>query len=249
MKKHTLKFINKQITITPEEYDSLMRLDINREIKIQHVNSMQESVERHGILRNVIIVFIKHLNKYAIVDGQHLSVALQNMGMDIPCTLVNCQNDEEVTQLMIDLNNTSKSWSVTNFLNAYCKNGIYEYQKALKVTKEHKLTISDFEFIYLGNGEHQHKSFKQGLMKFANEKDSDKLLDAVLKVRSHISNKAVIRRALIKVMRLTNDYAKFANIIVNASKALAENEASFSSDEKEFHAHLLKLHMKHFNAK
>lgn len=258
MKKNVLQFKgNKLVSFIPCTTDCLnakIMIGINRPVDEAQVKVLMEEFKM-GTAR-VIITLIRtkaFTGSYElyIADGQHSLVACKRLG--IPFNIIVIELDEDtkmgVTKYVAVLNNSSKAWSTTNYLNAYCDNGVPEYIKAVKVIAETGLTVTDFEFIYLGSGGgKEHKAFKNGTMKFFNEADSDKLLEAIVMVKPHVPNKAYVRRSLFKVMRMTNDYQKFAKVIVKASISLAENETSFSENEADFLNHLIKLHTKYCKA-
>ena len=228
---------------------------INRPVAEAQIKILMESFVRFGVASlTVIIIRSKAFTgtyELYIGDGQHSAEACKRLGIPFDIKVIELFEDTklEVTQYIATLNNSNKAWSTTNYLNAYCDNGIPEYVKAVKVIAETGLTVTDFEFIYLGNGGgNEHKAFKNGTMKFFNEADSDKLLEAIVMVKPHVPNKAPVRRSLFKVMRMTNDYQKLAKVIVKASISLVENETKFSENEKEFLTHLIKLHTKYCKA-
>jgi len=260
MKKQVLTFTSsKQVDYIPctnNDYLTnnfgIQLISVNRKIEEDQVKTLMTSFKRFGVARAIITVVRSRAftgtYEYYIADGQHSLIACKRLDLPFNVIIIELENDTrlEVTQYIATLNNSNKAWSTKNYLKAYCDNGIFEYVKALKVINETGLTVTDFEFIYLGSGgTKEHQSFKNGLMKFPNEADSDKLLEAVMMVKPHVPNKAFARRSLYKVMRMTDDYNKFAKVIVRASIALAENEAKFSENEEEFLNHLIKLRNKY----
>lgn len=259
MKKNVLQFTGTRlvsfIPCTTDCLNAKIMVGVNRPVDETQVKNLMESFKRFGTAR-VIITLIRTKAftgsyEYYAGDGQHSLVAAKRLNLPFNISIIELVEDTkiEVTQYVAALNNSSKAWSTSNYLQAYCDNGIPEYIKAVKVIAETGLTVTDFEFIYLGSGGgKEHKAFKNGTMKFFNEADSDKLLEAIVMVKPHVPNKAYVRRALIKVMRMTTDYKKFAKVIVKASMALAENETGFSENETEFLNHLMKLHTKYCKA-
>jgi hypothetical protein len=256
MKKQALEFVGTKlvdfIKCTNDSLKAKKLVGVNRPTNEEHIKALMVSFAMFGTAR-VVITLIRTRAfggqyEYYIADGQHSLIACTRLGMPFSLSIIELDEDTKinVTQYVAALNNTSKAWSTKNYLQAYCDNGIREYQKAVKIIAETGLTVTDFEQIYLGGGgSKEHKSFKNGTMKFVNETDSDKLLDAVMMVKPYVPNKAFARRSLYKVMRMTADYKKFAKVIVKAAKALAESESKFSENEEEFLNHLIKLHTKY----
>ena len=90
---------------------------------------------------------------------------------------------------------------------------------------DYKLTITDLSYIFLGGGSKMEVDmFKNGEIEFANERESMRLLKAVLKVKDYLPNKSFARRSLYKVMRMTNSYDKFADKIISSNMIFSENE-------------------------
>jgi hypothetical protein len=256
MKKAALSFVGsklvKFIQSTTDSLGAKKLVGVNRPTSEEHIKALMVSFAMFGTANvNITIIRTRAFGgqyEYYIADGQHSLIACQRLGVSFNLSIIELEVDTKmnVTQYVSALNNTSKAWSTKNYLQAYCDNGIREYQKAVKIINETGLTVTDFEQIYLGGGgSKEHKSFKDGSMKFVNESDSDKLLDAVMMVKPYVPNKAFARRSLYKVMRMTADYKKFAKVIVKAGKALAENESKFSENEMEFLNHLIKLNAKY----
>ena len=119
---------SKRIVITQDDYSKLFFTHKNRVVKKTHVKLMQESVLRHGCLRLVVVVWDDVLEKYIVVDGQHLSRALMGLNRPIECHVVDCDTEQDLTQLMIDLNNISKSWKPMDYVHGWAETGNKDYQ-------------------------------------------------------------------------------------------------------------------------
>lgn len=201
MKNSILQLIDNRVVVTTEQYNTLVRTEKNRMINIAHVKKMQESVVRHGVLRYVIVVFNKALGKYVIVDGQHLSVALQNLNMDIPCILVDCQTEEDLTQLMIDLNNTSKSWKLDDYINGWAASGLDDY-KYLKTA----IVMSDVQqsvIIQAYTGKIRHaatKMVKNGTFRIVDKVKGDKIIEDVSNLITILPNTRQMSEALVQII-------------------------------------------------
>ncbi len=228
----------------------------NRDTNETHIKKLMESFVQYGT-GGVVVTIVKTSafsgkNELYTADGQHTIIALERLGMSATVIIVRLVEDTplKVTQYISTLNNNAKAWSTNNFLSAFASNGITEYKKMSNFKAEHGFTITDLLYIFLGNGgAKENKLFKSGTMKFIDEKDSTKLMNAVVKVMNVIPNKAYCRRSLYKVMRVAKDYNKMAKAILKASTAMEITCQTFSSDETEFYNHLVRIYQQEFNVK
>lgn len=126
-----------------DSYKKFSILPMNREIRSKHVEELVDSIRNMGIIRPVVACqtnVIEGEDKLYIVDGQHLATALEREGMAIPYTTIEVENEQELIHKMGKLNNSSKSWVLIDYVNAYkfCNN---EYRKLLKFKNLYNLEI------------------------------------------------------------------------------------------------------------
>lgn len=228
----------------------------NRKVVESHVKKLMASFSEYGTAGAKIIVIKTRAYKgkveYYVADGQHSIIAATRLGLALNVTVVELLDDTvfNITKYVATLNNSSKAWSNQNYLIAFSNNGIREYKIMADILQNTGLQVTDLQYIFLGNGgSRESKIFKSGTVSFVNELDSMKLLDAVLKVVNVIPNKSFVRRALYKVMRLTNNYDKMANAILKTAEALANGHSKFSENESEFYDHLIKIYKSEFKVK
>jgi hypothetical protein len=225
----------------------------NRKVVEGHVRKLVTSFESFGTARAIVTVIkTKSVNgkiTYYVADGQHTIIACERLGLSFNIALVELIEDSllNVTKYIATLNNNSKAWSNDNYLTAFAKNGIREYKIVVEVMKTSGLTITDMLYIFLGGSStKENKMFKNGELKFIDERDSMKLLDAILKVKTYVPNKAFVRRSLYKVMARAKDYDRLADAIITASKALEVAHSKFSENESDFYNHLIKIYQSEF---
>jgi len=227
------------VNITTQMYDKLAVLDRNRPIVIPHVQSMKESVLRHGVLRQVIVVFNKAKGKFLIVDGQHLSVALQDLGYDIECRVVDCETEEEITQLMIDLNNTSKSWKLEDFIHGWAASGLKSY-KHLKTA----IAMSDIQMSVIIQAYTQKtrgvatKLVKTGNFEIVNKLRGDELIDYISDCMTIVPSTRAMGEALIKLMLSIEQY-NHKRMLKNCKAA---KSIAFSHKEGELFQQLVEIY-------
>jgi hypothetical protein len=199
----------KKVTITPDQYGLLAILPKNRPIKAPHGLQMKMSVMRNGVLRDVIVVWDNKKNKYYIVDGQHLVYALKELNLPIDCLVVECENEEQITKLMIDLNNTSKSWKLTDYIHGWAESGNKHY-RLLK--NSINLTYADVQAsviiqAYTMQGRAKAtKMVKEGKFEIVNKVKGDELIDCVSECAEIVPNTRPMNEALIKLMLNTEGY-------------------------------------------
>jgi hypothetical protein len=115
-------------------YSMFSILPMNRDINSAHVQKMIESIKMMGIIRPVIICetdTIEGVKKKYILDGQHLATACEREGLAIPYTTIKVNDEKDIVCKMAMLNNSSKSWDLMNYVNAY-KMYYPDYMKLFK---------------------------------------------------------------------------------------------------------------------
>jgi len=163
-------------------------LEFNREIKIKHVSKMQRSIVECGVLRLPVIGDVSSFDsrRRVIVDGQHLCKAIASLPKEHSMSKVTVLVKKYISkkQLIDDiskLNNTQKTWTDTNYLEAWFKYGkdnytYYDaYNKLYSIYNNpaYSLPCGLLVEIYSKSKD----KFRQGSLVFYNEKFSDKLLD------------------------------------------------------------------------
>ena len=115
-------------------YKMFSILPMNREIRSEHVEKLVKSIRTMGIIRPVIICKTDVLEgemKNYIVDGQHLATACERESLPIPYVNIACKDEIDIVEKMGMLNNSSKSWALIDYVNAY-KFCFMDYMKLLK---------------------------------------------------------------------------------------------------------------------
>jgi len=106
-----------------KHYNKFYMLDgINRIPDSKHIQKMVTSIRAMGVIRPVICVQVKFMdgtNKLYVVDGQHLFKALCAEGLEIPYVIIETPNKIDLVHKMAMLNNSSKPWTLLNYVNAF----------------------------------------------------------------------------------------------------------------------------------
>lgn len=163
-------------------------------------------------------------------DGMHTIHSAKLLGLGVNGHIVELIDDtqENILRYIAVLNNVRTGWSNKTYLSEYAKldnDKAKRYRLFEELISEHSLTVTDLSYIFLGGGSKMEVDmFKNGEIEFANERESMRLLKAVLKVKAYLPNKSFARRSLYKVMRMSNNYDKFADKIISSNMTFSENE-------------------------
>ncbi len=209
---------------------------VNRPVSKAHVARLAASLFQYGTAgATVTVVRTKAWNKYKweeyTADGQHRMPAAQMVNLPLTVIVVQLVEDTtlNVTNYIAALNNSKKAWSNKNYTTAYANIGIPEYKVFDQMEKQHGLTATDLQYIYLGGANAPEvKDYKTGVMKFSDKKKSEEMLCAVIQCMKRIPSKAYIRRPLYRLMHETEDYKFIAQAITHCKVKFSENEAEFA---------------------
>jgi hypothetical protein len=112
-----------QQTIKRCKIDKLYYLPFNRDVEKPHVNVMLNSLIRNGLTRLPVIVLTKMFSgslRAYLLDGQHLVHSLKKAGeTEVDCIVLERNTPDEMVQTIADMNTTSKSWSLFQFVRAF----------------------------------------------------------------------------------------------------------------------------------
>ena len=121
---------------------------MNRPVVPRHVNKIAASLKKYDNVRKVVCIeieFIDNEKKTYIVDGQHLFHALIKCEMEIPVVYVQGIKDiRGVIELVATLNNTSKAWTLDDYVDAWasCPETKSQYKSFKSYRETYKLGYS-----------------------------------------------------------------------------------------------------------
>ena len=157
----TMNIIGKEIKVKhATDYSKFSVLPMNRAIDSKHVQKMIVSIRKMGVLRCVITTttnMIEGVEKTYIIDGQHLATALEREGKPIPYIEIPVESEEDLIEKMAYLNNSSKSWDLMNYINAW-KMIRPDYMKLFKWKNMYDIEISMLASIGVNNAGLRHSS-------------------------------------------------------------------------------------------
>ncbi len=116
-----------------KEYDLLTKLLGNRTIALKNVDNKKELLEKNGFKStNPVIINMDG----QIIDGQHRRLASEQLGIEYKFTIDVSTDIEDSLQTTIELNNSGKPWTTTDYINAFAENGNEEYKKLIELLEE-----------------------------------------------------------------------------------------------------------------
>lgn len=157
---------------------------INRKTENKHIDQIGESIKKKGVLRPVIVAALTFLSgklDYYVIDGQHMFRALEKLGFDIPYIVVDIDSQEELIEILALLNNSSKSWVLTNYIDSW--SWLKEDYKKLNtyIAKYNDVEASIVAAVLSGNtvvsGSHVTRLIKTGNFVVKNEKRAVTLME------------------------------------------------------------------------
>jgi len=134
--------MNSKINIKySKNYEKFLFLDNNRILNPGHVQTMIESIRTMGVIRPVVCIetdVISGKKELYLTDGQHLFTGLVAEGLEIPYIILDVEDEIEIVIKMAKMNNSSKSWTLINYVNAF-KPYLPDYQKLFKMRNKYNI--------------------------------------------------------------------------------------------------------------
>jgi hypothetical protein len=173
-----MNMIGKELKVnTTVDYSKFAVLPMNRGIDSKHVQKMITSIRKMGVIRCVITTttdIIEGEKKRYIIDGQHLATALEREGQPIPYIDIAIESEEDLIAKMAYLNNSSKSWDMMNYINAW-KMIRPDYMKLFKWKNMYDIEVTMLAAIGINSAgiKHSTSSIKTGDFRITNPKAED----------------------------------------------------------------------------
>lgn len=231
-----MNMIGKELKIKHvTDYSKFAVLPMNRGIDSKHVQKMISSIRKMGVLRCVITCttdIIEGIMKTYIIDGQHLATALEREGMPIPHVDITIESEEDLIEKMAYLNNSSKSWDLMNYINAW-KMIRPDYMKLFKWKNMYDIEITMLAIIGVNNGGFRHStsSIKTGVFKITNPRAEEMCKafnDIFLKIG--MSDRSIKFQFLTAFMQAYGNY-DHGKVLANIDKHLKTVKLMSSGDE------------------
>lgn len=217
------------------DYSKFAILPMNRSIDSKHVQTMIASLREQGCVRAVQCCktnLIEGIEKLYIIDGQHLATALEREGQPIPYIVRSIDSEEDLIRKMAYLNNSSKSWDLMNYINAW-KMIRPDYMKLFKWKNMYDIEITMLAIIGVNNAAFKYntRAIKTGTFKITNpfaEQMCKDFNDIFLKIG--MSDRAIKFQFLSAFMQAYGNY-NHQQVIVNLDKHLKTVKLMANGDD------------------
>ncbi len=170
-----MNLIGKELKVKlANDYSKFAVLPMNRGIDSKHVQKMISSIRLMGVVRPVVTTTTNVIEgevKTYIIDGQHLATALEREGQPIPYIETEVTSEEDLIEKMAYLNNSSKSWDLMNYINAW-KMIRPDYMKLFKWKNMYDIEITMLAAIGVNNAgiKYTTSTIKTGNFQITNSK-------------------------------------------------------------------------------
>lgn len=220
-----MKMIGKELKVKhATDYSKFAILPMNRAIDSKHVQKMISSIRKMGVLRCVITCttdMIEGQKKTYVIDGQHLATALERESKPIPYIEIGVESEEDLIEKMAYLNNSSKSWDLMNYINAW-KMIRPDYMKLFKWKNMYDIEITMLAMIGVNNAgiKHNTSTIKTGNFVITNPKAEEMCKafnDIFLKIG--MSDRAIKFQFLTAFMQAYGNY-DHKKVMANIDKHL-----------------------------
>lgn len=231
-----MNMIGKELKVNlAADYSKFAVLPMNRGIDSKHVQKMIASIRKMGVLRCVITTttdIIEGEKKRYIIDGQHLATALEREGKPIPYIDITVESEQDLIEKMAYLNNSSKSWDLMNYINAW-KMIQPDYMKLFKWKNMYDIEITMLAAIGVNNAgfRSSSQSIKTGDFKITNPNAEDMCKafnDIFLKIG--MSERSVKFQFLTAFLQAYGSY-NHAKVITNLDKHLKTVKLMMNGDD------------------
>jgi len=175
-------------TWTPTSKIVFKVLPGNREVNGKHINTLRRLIAEYGMLSTPLIVATRAYNKkgdnklyFYILDGQHRIEACLKDNVPFDFKVIRLEDIETIVQLMADLNNSAKGWTLDDYISAYAfiPSVMENYTKLMAFTKKYDNYTTSIicNLLHFGNlNARQSQMIKNGTFQYAYE---EKAIEAI----------------------------------------------------------------------
>ena len=123
---------------TTSDYSSFSMMEQNRDVDMDNrkVRNLARSMQKYGWLDAFPLMAKKFRGKLIVIDGQHRLAVAQEYG--IPVKYVIEEKDIDVAEL----NDTSHSWTVEDFVQRYAKEGLPDYVALIAFSEHYGIGVN-----------------------------------------------------------------------------------------------------------
>ena len=215
---------------TTSNYDSFVFRGDNRDIDLNHVKKIAESMTEKGWQGVPIEISVNEKGEYQIEDGQHRYMAAKDTKTPINFIMVKSKTVYEIATQ----NSMKKGWNNSDFISAYAGSGNYNYKRLEGLQREFKNTaLSDILDVVSESGYGKRKEeLKKGYLRITDEqfykartvlKDLN-VISAIIKeigIKTQATYKrvviALLKNNLINGERMADKLAKYGRMVMPES--------------------------------
>ncbi len=227
---------------TSGNYAMFEFLKFNRKVSPEHVRELVESINSFGVLSYPVVVKTDCLDgseRYYIADGQHRFTAMKELGLPIYFTLHNISSKEQLVRLIAKVNNTSKKWSLSQYLKAWVSLKIDSYLALKKQYIQSGLQLSVLLEAYSGRDRRTATVlYMDGKFNIPDKEKADLHIQYLVDFKKFSKRSRMFNSTLLKLFKHPKyDHTKMLQKMDKEYQTLV-----FSETEQELYQQLLKLH-------
>jgi len=136
------------------------------------ISAMKKSIIELGNFVEVNPIKVIYINgKYLIIDGQHRTEALIELGYDIPVQIL--PNDIDISRLMIALNSYNQPWKIPYYAKHFASMGVKIYRDFLDHMEKYEVTAGVMIAIYNKSSQRNQpvvQEYKEGKLRIVDDK-------------------------------------------------------------------------------
>lgn len=120
------------------DYSQFSMMDQNRDVDMDNrrVKNLAKSMQQHGWLDAFPMMVKKIGGRFIVIDGQHRLAVAREYGIPVKYVIEN--KDIDVAQL----NDTSHSWTVDDFVKRYAKEGLSDYVALMAFSDHYGIPVN-----------------------------------------------------------------------------------------------------------
>ena len=166
-----------QVQVT-KDYGLFKTIDGNRDVNELHVKRLTTSMQEKHLISPIIVN-----EKYQIIDGQHRFRAARELKFPVYYIVIPGYGLSDVQRL----NQNSKNWTSTDFLDGYCDLGIPDYVQFKHFCEQYDFTMTITLAIVLDKvpGGGYWDDFKNGKFKFDDYFGATERADKITALKSY----------------------------------------------------------------
>jgi hypothetical protein len=154
---------------TTKDYSKFKSIDGNRNKNLLHINRLKKSMQQNYLFTIIVVN-----EKFEIIDGQHRFEVIKELGLPLNYVICKGYGLAEVHLL----NQNSKNWTTSDYLEAYCNLEYSQYVDFKKFVDKHQINIQIALYLLSGTDSGDMiKTFNSGSFKIKNIKEAENTMN------------------------------------------------------------------------